>query len=136
MTTEEDLCPTRRIALNLLRLRLGVSLEWHVGDVVRKLRERRRWNQQKLAVAAKLNRSTVVAVEEHAPGIKRETYESVARAFGISVGQLFSLVPSDGASSRPHAIQGADAAERRAASESFRDESNAPAPTPRHKARR
>lgn len=80
-------------------LRLGYSPvlnrpHWHVGDVVRKLREQKRWNQLKLAAMAGVNKATIVRVEEHAPGVKRETYEAVASALGATVGELFTMVPS------------------------------------------
>lgn len=72
-----------------------MDLGWHMGDVVRKLREQRRWNQTRLATVAKVNKATVVSVEENAPGTKRETYEKLAKAFDLSLGELFSLLPTE-----------------------------------------
>jgi transcriptional regulator with XRE-family HTH domain len=69
------------------------ELVWHVGDVVRKVREQHRLNQKRLADRSHLNKATIVAVEQNAPGIRRETYEAIARAFALSLGELFSMVP-------------------------------------------
>ncbi|HXH05450.1 MAG TPA: helix-turn-helix transcriptional regulator, partial [Vicinamibacterales bacterium] len=72
------------------------SLTWHVGDVVRKLREHRRWTQSRLAQAAGLNRSTVVKIEEGG-NVQRTTLEAVARGLGVSVADLYRLLPGEGA---------------------------------------
>lgn len=74
--------------------RLSDVLNWHIGDVVRKLREERRWNQTKLAQVAKVNKATVVRIEEGGNS-KRETLEAVARALGVSLGVLYSQVPGE-----------------------------------------
>lgn len=103
------------------------SLVWHVGDVIRKLRERRRWNQTRLAKEAGLNKATVVRLEEHATGIKLQTYEAVARALRIPVGELFLLVPMS--------AKETDVAEPPAPSEEFR-ETATPTPSRRVKASR
>lgn len=76
-----------------LRLACGVRLDWHVGDVVRKLRERRRWNQARLGKESGLNIGSVVSVEKNA-NTKRETLEKVARGLGVSVAALYALVPT------------------------------------------
>lgn len=68
------------------------ELDWHLGDVVRKLREQRRWNQQRLAEAAGVNKATIVRVEEGGNS-KRETLAAVAAALGVSLGELFRLLP-------------------------------------------
>jgi transcriptional regulator with XRE-family HTH domain len=70
-----------------------MDVGWHVGDVVRKLREKKRWNQQRLAQLAKINKATVVRVEENAPGIRMDTYQAIAKAFDLSLGQLLLMVP-------------------------------------------
>lgn len=97
MTTAIEIVTAGRNALSGFGLRSGrmaLEIEWHVGDVVRKLRQLRRWNQSKLAEKAGLNKGTIVAVERNiSAGIERGTYEAVARAFLLSVGELFSLVP-------------------------------------------
>jgi transcriptional regulator with XRE-family HTH domain len=67
-------------------------LEWHIGDVVRKLREARRWNQTKLADEAGLNKATIVRVEENGNS-KKETILAVAKALGMTPGQLWNLIP-------------------------------------------
>lgn len=70
-----------------------MDVGWHVGDVVRKLREKKRWNQQRLAQIAKINKATIVRVEENAAGIRMDTYQAIAKAFDLSLGQLFSMIP-------------------------------------------
>ena len=42
-----------------------------------------------------MNRATVVRIEDNEPGVKRETYERVAVAFGITLADLFALVPKE-----------------------------------------
>lgn len=72
---------------------LMLPLEWHVGDVIRKLREDKRWTQLRLGKESDLDKSTIVRVEENAPGVRRETYELIAKALGCSVGALFMMIP-------------------------------------------
>lgn len=77
----------------LLSLALGVQLEWHVGDVVRKLREQRRWTQPKLAAASGVNKGTIVNVEEGG-NPKIETLTKVAGGLGLTIAQLYALIPT------------------------------------------
>jgi transcriptional regulator with XRE-family HTH domain len=77
----------------LLRLGSGVRLDWHIGDVVRKLRELRKWNQGRLAKAAGINKGTVVSIEANA-NVKRDSMEAVARGLGMSLGEIYALVPT------------------------------------------
>lgn len=68
------------------------QLKWHVGDVVRKLRESKRWNQARLAEVSGVNKGTIVSVEENG-NVKRETLEKVAAGLGMSVGDVYNLIP-------------------------------------------
>lgn len=70
-----------------------MELRWHIGDVVRKLREQQRpkWTQGRLAKEAGLNKATIVSVENNDPRIRRDTYEAIARAFKVSLVDLFSV---------------------------------------------
>lgn len=70
-----------------------MKLDWHVGDVVRKLRDERHWNQDRLAKAAGIHKTTVVRVEQNVGGVTRESYEKIATALKLSLGELFSMVP-------------------------------------------
>ena len=85
-----------------------MRIHWHVGDVVRKLREQRKWTQLKLGDKAGLNKATIVALEEGVDrDTKRSTFEKVAQALGISVRELHALVPDTPASGSPQATPAA-----------------------------
>lgn len=86
------LSPNLRVVLSL---GLGVRIEWHIGDVVRKLREAKRWNQLRLAEVAGLNKGTIVSVEEGA-NVKVETMQAVAKGLGLTMAQLYTLLPATG----------------------------------------
>lgn len=73
----------------ILRL---VKLAWHIGDVIRKLREDRGWKQEALADEAKLHLATIVRVEA-GKETKTPTIAALAKAFGLSVAQLYGLIP-------------------------------------------
>jgi len=76
----------------MLSLRCWMGLDWHVGDVIRKLREQRRWGQERLATAAGKNKGTIVAAEAN-ENVKRDTLEAIARGLGMTVGQIYDLIP-------------------------------------------
>lgn len=66
---------------------------FHIGDVVRKLRDRRKWNQTMLGEkSGGLDKGTISRVEEGA-NVKRETIEAVARGLGLTMAQLYALLP-------------------------------------------
>lgn len=69
------------------------SIDWHLGDVVRALRDRKGWTQEQLAKKAKVNKATVVSVESMDRNHGRATYERIARAFDITIAELYGLVP-------------------------------------------
>ncbi len=61
---------------------------------MRALRERRRWTQAQLGTrAGGLNKATIVSVEAMDRNHGRETYAKVASAFGITLAELYALVP-------------------------------------------
>lgn len=68
------------------------ALVWNVNDVIRKLREDRDWKQQVLAKKAGLHLATVARVESGRE-TKTETIVKIAAAFGLSVGELYTLIP-------------------------------------------
>ena len=69
------------------------NMEWHVGDVVRKMREGRDWTQDALADAAHVSKATVVRVEAGRE-TKSLSIRKIAKALGVSVATLYGLVPS------------------------------------------
>lgn len=75
-------------------------LVWHVGDVVRKLRDAGGMSQRDLADRAGLNISTVVRLEDGAV-VTVETLTAVAGAFDMSLGALTALIPGYAAPAVP-----------------------------------
>jgi DNA-binding XRE family transcriptional regulator len=73
--------------------RVGKPCEWHVGDVVRKLREERGWSQAFLAKKAGIGRQAVGKVEENVPGQRKGNLPAVASALGYTEPELYALVP-------------------------------------------
>lgn len=69
-----------------------MRLQWHVGDVVRKLREDQGWKQGAVAKRAHLHLVTISRVEA-GKETKTPTIEKIARAFGMSMAELYALVP-------------------------------------------
>lgn len=69
-------------------------LRWHVGDVIRKMRENRDWNQETLAEHAGLNKATVVRIEGGRE-TKTKTIQKIASALGVDVSVLFGLIPKE-----------------------------------------
>jgi transcriptional regulator with XRE-family HTH domain len=68
-------------------------MEWNVGDLVRKLREFHKLSQGELAARAKVNVSTVVAIEK-GRNYEAKSLDLVANALGYGAGSdLLSLVP-------------------------------------------
>jgi transcriptional regulator with XRE-family HTH domain len=69
------------------------SVQWHVGDVVRKLREERGWTQEELAEKAGIGRQAVVKVEHDNAGQRKGNLAKVAKALGSSEPELYGMVP-------------------------------------------
>ena len=82
---------TNDAAVQLLSMRR--TIRWHVGHIVVVLREEMRWTQPQLAKKAGVNKATVVSVEAMDRNHGRQTYEKIAHAFGLSMAELFALVP-------------------------------------------
>src|SRR5688572_2159804 len=71
------------------------ELVWHVGDVVRKLRQARSWTQKELAERAGVHFNTIVRLEDGDEGVQARTLKQVADALGVSRPHLWALVPSE-----------------------------------------
>ena len=77
-----------------------VVRSWHVGDVIRKLREQHRLTATSLARKAGIQRSVVLSLERQGPEIEGITpaqwraLDRVAAAFGLTNGaSLYKQVP-------------------------------------------
>jgi ribosome-binding protein aMBF1 (putative translation factor) len=55
-------------------------LTWHVGDVVKKLREKKGWSQTELAKEARVHKNTVARIEDGSEGAKSNTLKKIAVA--------------------------------------------------------
>ena len=78
---------------------MGVSF-WHVGDVIRKLREQHGLSPTALARTAGVNRTVVIELERSGPEVEQVTPEQwealdrLAVAFGLGNGaSLYKLIP-------------------------------------------
>jgi transcriptional regulator with XRE-family HTH domain len=71
------------------------ELPWHVGDVVRKLRQKRGWNQSELAAAAGVHKNTVARIEDGDEGVTGKTLKAVALALETTLAQIYGLIPED-----------------------------------------
>lgn len=73
----------------------GMDLGWHLGDVVRKLRDAKGWSQTQLGKkAGGMNKNTIVRLENDGPlAVDTKTIDRVARALGLSISDLYGLVP-------------------------------------------
>lgn len=67
-----------------------LNVIWTLGDVVRKLRSDRGWNQGQLADAAGLHPTAVLNLEKRSDRSERSTIERVARALEVSVADLYA----------------------------------------------
>lgn len=75
-----------------------MRLHWHVGDVIRKLRQAKRLNQTKLGVAANpdepMDKGTISRLEVGGEdAVTTDTLKRVARALGYSLADLYAAVP-------------------------------------------
>ena len=73
-----------------------LKIEKRFGAVVRKLRIDRSLSQEKLAYFAGIDRSYQGRIERGEAGISLAMVENIAKAFGMSPGQLLILVDQDG----------------------------------------
>src|SRR4051812_5308864 len=65
-----------------------MDIDWHIGDVITKLRKRRRMNQTVLAGKVGVSKATIVRAEDGDPKVSRETYMNIARVLGIDLATL------------------------------------------------
>jgi transcriptional regulator with XRE-family HTH domain len=72
--------------------RSGV-LEWHIGDVVRKLREACGLSRNELADRAGIRPNTLGEVERNVSNFERETLAKVAIALNVTVEGLYAQLP-------------------------------------------
>jgi len=68
-------------------------LAWTVGDVVRKLRKRRKLDLETFAHKAGLNKATAGRLERGSASPDSATVAAAAKALGLSVPALYALVP-------------------------------------------
>jgi transcriptional regulator with XRE-family HTH domain len=72
-----------------------VVVPWHLGDVVRKLREGRRWSLRHVSRTFQVGYATVSRLEngETLDTYEAQTLKKLAGAFGVSEGELLDAVP-------------------------------------------
>lgn len=71
------------------------SIQWHVGDVVRKLRLERGWTQTDLGDAAGgIRKMTIVNIEANSGDPRQSTLQALATALGVTLEELYALVPA------------------------------------------
>lgn len=70
-------------------LPVAVDINWHIGDVIRRLRKRHRgMNQTKLAEKVGVNKATIVRAEQGDPKVSRDTYIKIATVLGTKLAVL------------------------------------------------
>lgn len=69
------------------------TLVWHVGDVVRKLRERAGWGQKELADKASVSLSTISRLE-NGRNYDPQTFGRIVAALGVREADIFSAIPT------------------------------------------
>jgi DNA-binding XRE family transcriptional regulator len=69
-------------------LSVAVDIDWHIGDVIAKLRKKHRMNQTALAAKVGVNKATIVRAEDGDPKVSRATYMNIARVLGIDLAAL------------------------------------------------
>lgn len=67
------------------------ELAWTIGDVVRKLRDRRGWKQRDLAKAADLDITAISRMEKRSELSEQRTIYRVAKALEVTVADLYAL---------------------------------------------
>lgn len=80
---------------------------WSVGDVVRKLREKRDWTQEQLADAAGVDKSTIVRLEDGGDQTKPPTLQAVAAALSVSVSRIYQIAEAIPEGVSPELLQSA-----------------------------
>lgn len=82
--------PDQAFTSDVARTKLSVpmDIDWHIGDVIFKLRRRRRMNQTALAEKVGVNKATIVRAEDGDPKVSRDTYIKIARTLGTNLAAL------------------------------------------------
>lgn len=76
------------------RATISAVLEWHIGDVVRKLRDRQRLTLEQLAAKSPpLNKNTISDFEDDPTKAKSDTFRRIAAALGFTEAQIYQWVP-------------------------------------------
>jgi DNA-binding XRE family transcriptional regulator len=65
-----------------------MDIDWHIGDVITKLRRRARMNQTVLAGKVGVNKATIVRAEDGDVKVSRETYMKIAAALKTDLATL------------------------------------------------
>jgi DNA-binding XRE family transcriptional regulator len=84
-----------------------MNIDWHIGDVITKLRKQRRMNQTVLAKKVGVSKATIVRAEDGDPKVSRQTYVNIARVLGTKLASLEVEAArlESGSSSRPERYQ-------------------------------
>lgn len=88
----------------LLQLFVRMTIKWHIGDVVRKLRDAKGWKQQLLAAKAGVSLSTISRLEDGREA-KTATVDAVARALGETRSSLYRVLETLEETQRPGASE-------------------------------
>jgi len=67
---------------------LDVDIDWHIGDVITKLRKRARMNQTTLAAKVGVNKATIVRAEDGDGKVSRATYLKIAQMLKTDLAAL------------------------------------------------
>jgi len=70
------------------RLLATMNIEWHIGDVIAKLRRAKRMNQTQLGEKVGVNKATIVRAEDGDVKVARDTYIKIARELGTELAAL------------------------------------------------
>lgn len=65
-----------------------MEINWHIGDVIAKLRKRRRMNQTVMAERVGVSKATIVRAENGDPKVSRQTYINIAGVLGTKLAAL------------------------------------------------
>jgi transcriptional regulator with XRE-family HTH domain len=63
-------------------------IDWHIGDVIQKLRNQKGLNQTQLAQKVGVNKATIVRIEGGDSKVSRGTYLKIAAVLGTSLADL------------------------------------------------
>jgi len=73
----------------------NVLIAWHLGDVIRKLRDLAGWNLEQLSAASGIHHQVIHRIERgRTVEPKRRTVQQIALAFGLTERQLQDVTPA------------------------------------------